>query len=227
MPAFEYFGAVCPIAQLVESPLRYLPPVLNILFSGLILAAGGALLAVDAGTAEPGAPFAAAPALITPTEIADPRIAPDTLLDDDGVTWSNNGKAERAKPAAPNLTALDPELECVAKVVHHEAGNQSRIGQLAVAQIMVNRARTGGHFPTTLCDVANQPGQFFNVTNYNPRRDTRQWRSAIDVASEALSGQAGDVTQGAYFYHSADQAPNRFFQSRKRVLTLGDHIFYR
>ena len=206
--------------------MRYLPPALNIVVSGLILAASGALLAVDAGTAEPGAPTAAAPALITPTIVGDPQIAPDTLLNDDSVTWSRDRKSERAKPAAPNLAERDPELECVAKVVHHEAANQSRIGQLAVAQIMINRVHSQ-RFPTTLCDVANQPGQFFNVSAYNPRRDTRQWRSAVEVAAEALIGQAEDVTNGAYFYHAAAQAPNRFFKSRKRVLTLGDHVFYR
>ena len=208
--------------------MRNLPPVLNAVLSGFILAAGGALLAVDAGTAETGAMANAAPLLeASPGAPSSARVASDALLSDDSVTWSTDRPAERAKPAAPSLTELDPELECVAKVVHHEAANQSRVGQLAVAQIIVNRARTGGRFPTTLCDVANQPGQFFNVTGYNPRRDTRQWRTAVEVADEAIKGSSDDVTNGAYYYHATGQAPNRFFQSRRRVLTLGDHIFYR
>lgn len=129
-------------------------------------------------------------------------------------------------PVVEGSINLDPELECVAKVVHHEAGNQSAVGQLAVAQIMVNRSRSG-RFPTNLCDVANQPGQFFDVAGYEPRRNTEQWREAVAAARQALAEGTEDVTRGSYFFHSAHFAPKSFHRSRQRVVQLGDHIFYR
>ncbi|AGH51273.1 MULTISPECIES: cell wall hydrolase [Sphingomonas] len=120
----------------------------------------------------------------------------------------------------------DPELECMAKVVHHEAANQSRAGQLAVAQLIMNRLESG-RFADTVCGVAHQPGQFFNTNTYNPRRTTAQWRTAVEVSREAMAGKAPDVMPGALFYHASYQAPPRFFRTRERAGVLGDHIFYR
>ena len=126
--------------------------------------------------------------------------------------------------AAPDIAASD--IECVAKVVHHEAGNQPHTGKLAVAQVVVNRAESG-RFPGKVCDVANQPGQFFRLATYNPARNTPMWRAAVDAARAALSGQGNDVTRGAMFFHSAASRPDRFFRSRQRVVQLHDQVFYR
>lgn len=123
-------------------------------------------------------------------------------------------------------TVSDAEIECVAKVVHHEAGNQSRDGQLAVAHVMINRSRSQ-LFPSDVCGVANQPRQFFNLASYNPRRDTAMWRSAMEVATAALNGESEDTSQGAMFFHAAYARPDGFFRTRKRVVQLEDHIFYR
>ena len=125
---------------------------------------------------------------------------------------------------APDIAASD--IECVAKVVHHEAGNQPHTGKLAVARVIVNRAESG-RFPSKVCDVANQPGQFFRLAAYNPARNTPMWRAAVDAARAALSGQGNDVTRGAMFFHSAASRPDRFFRSRQRVVQLHDQVFYR
>ncbi|HWW63251.1 MAG TPA: cell wall hydrolase [Sphingomonadaceae bacterium] len=122
--------------------------------------------------------------------------------------------------------ALDPQLECMAKVVHHEAANQSFEGQLAVAQLIMNRVESD-RFPDTPCDVANQPGQFFATASYHPNRHSETWASAVEAAHEALAGTASDVSEGTYFYHAAYQPATAFFRTRTRVMKIGDHIFYR
>jgi spore germination cell wall hydrolase CwlJ-like protein len=121
---------------------------------------------------------------------------------------------------------LDDQLVCMAKVVHHEAGNQPRTGQLAVAQLIMNRIGKD-RFAGTVCAVANQPGQFFHTASYNPRRDTDRWASAVEVSREAMAGGAEPVVPGAVYYHAAYQAPNAFFRTRQRLSTIGDHVFYR
>jgi len=171
--------------------------------------------------AEPGHPVQAAPALINGAWVADPVIAADPLLLlDDNVTYSEGQGPKAAAKIASS------ELDCMAKVVRHEAANQSRQGQRAVAEILVNRAKSG-RFPSTICGVANQPGQFFDTTSYNPSRDTAEWKTAMEISREVLSGQGQNVARGAYFYHAAYQAPTRFFRGRQQVLAMGDHIFYR
>jgi spore germination cell wall hydrolase CwlJ-like protein len=129
---------------------------------------------------------------------------------------------EEAPLPAPAVAEIDAdELECLAKVVLHEAGNQSRTGQLAVAQVVMNRVRSP-RFPDTVCDVVMQRGQFFNVHAYHPRRDSR-WATAVEVARDALSGESEPVIGNALFFHAASAASFR----RTRVGRIGDHVFYR
>jgi N-acetylmuramoyl-L-alanine amidase len=133
-------------------------------------------------------------------------------------TQSSNDDAEAA--------AADPELECMAKVVHHEAGNQTRQGQLAVAQTIMNRIESG-RFASTICGVANQPGQFFQTSAYNPDRSGEQWKSALSVSREARRGSTADVVPGALFFRASYASATRFFRGRQQVASLGGHIFYR
>ncbi|MFS0736434.1 cell wall hydrolase [Sphingomonas sp. 1P06PA] len=145
------------------------------------------------------------------------------LLADDGVTASDDA-APRPETAAAG--PLDAETTCMAKVVHHEAANQPRDGQLAVAQLIMHRKELG-RFASSVCGVVHQPGQFFNTNAYNPNRSDPRWATAVAVAREAMSGETAAVVPGAIFYHAAYQPAPRFFRSRQRVATLGDHIFYR
>jgi N-acetylmuramoyl-L-alanine amidase len=143
---------------------------------------------------------------------------------DDGVTFSADDVSDAE--AADESAAVDAELECMAKVVHHEAGNQSRRGQIAVAQTIMNRIESG-RFASTICGVANQPGQFFRTSSYNPDRSGAQWKSALSVAREVRSGDTADVAPGALFFRASYASATRFFRGRQQVATLGDHVFYR
>jgi len=70
--------------------------------------------------------------------------------------------------AGPQMAAASADaksVECMAKVVLHEAGNQPREGKVAVAQTLVNRLKAG-RFGDTICGVANQKGQFFHVASF-------------------------------------------------------------
>ena len=122
---------------------------------------------------------------------------------------------------SPAPAATDAELTCLAKIVLHEAGNQSRTGQLAVAQVVMNRVRSP-RFPDTVCDVVMQRGQFFNVNAYNPRRDAR-WRTAVAIARDALTGASAPVIADALFFNGATARP----VGHSRVGRIGDHAFYR
>ncbi|TVV73279.1 cell wall hydrolase [Sphingomonas solaris] len=160
---------------------------------------------------------------------SDDLIAIDVLTADDSLLSSENAALigdTRFADAADSDDAIDDQLECMAKVVLHEAGNQPRDGQLAVAQLIVNRVESG-RFADTVCGVVNQPGQFFRTASYNPRRDSAAWASAVSVSREATAGRSADVVEGAMFFRAAYSAPDSFFRTRTRVATLGDHVFYR
>lgn len=151
----------------------------------------------------------------SPAEIAEPVIE----LGDEAAP------APEAEEQAAIDDTIDEELICLAKTVRHEAGNQSRQGQLAVAQVVMNRVNSP-RFPNTICGVVLQRGQFFNVHAYNPSRDTPQWHSAMEVAIDARNGVSAPVVGDAVFFHARYVSP-AFFRSRPRVAQIEDHIFYR
>ena len=172
--------------------------------------------------------FAALPTSTSPTLAYQltPEIMADDSVANDGIDQIIYKEAAVADARLGAATKLDRETECMAKVVMHEAGNQPRSGQLAVAQLIKNRVGQD-RFGESVCAVVNQPGQFFRTASYNPRRDSQRWATAVEVARQAMEGDGEQVVQGALFYHAAYQSPNAFFRTRTRLSTVGDHIFYR
>ncbi|MDO6415509.1 cell wall hydrolase [Sphingomonas sp. BIUV-7] len=135
--------------------------------------------------------------------------------------------AETSTPVVQPVAQFDEaSVTCLAKVVHHEARNQPRSGQVAVAQTLVNRMKIGGRFGSTICEVANKPGQYFKIAAYRPREDDT-WEAALDVARDTLSGEESPVVPGATFFRAAYSPQTSFFRSRQRVAAVGDHVFYR
>jgi N-acetylmuramoyl-L-alanine amidase len=189
--------------------------------TGVLLAAGTVAIPGSMGFAAetPG------PAPLLPYDVPAPVIADDAV--DAQIQESQDESSSDSASLASAEPAYDAaELDCLAKAVHREAGNQSREGKLAVAQLVINRVKSG-RFANSICGVINQRGQFFQTSAYSPRRDTAQWASAEAVAREALDGSAPEVVPGAVFFHATYIAPNSWFRTRERVTTLGDHVFYR
>jgi N-acetylmuramoyl-L-alanine amidase len=152
-------------------------------------------------SAQPAAPAAVAPA--TPVPAPGPA-APAPEAEDDGSQVSES------------------ELACLTRVILYEAGAESRSGQLAVAQVVLNRARSG-RFPRTICGVINQRGQFASIRSFNAPRGAR-WERAEDIAEAALEGERAPGIGNALFFHAAHVRP---FSGRTRVARLGNHVFYR
>ncbi len=128
--------------------------------------------------------------------------------------------------AAPRGGRLsETEATCLAKVVMHEAGNQPRIGQIAVARVVMNRIASG-RFPGTVCAVVNQPGQFFRTAAYLPSTRSLQWKVARAVADEAQEIGNAKVVQGA-LYFAAKWAAGDWNGRRVKLAQIGGHVFYR
>jgi N-acetylmuramoyl-L-alanine amidase len=134
--------------------------------------------------------------------------------------------AEASAPIQPVAQIDEASVTCLAKVVHHEASNQPRSGQVAVAQTLVNRMKAGGRFGSTICEVANQRGQYFKTASYRPHQD-ETWDAALDVARDTLSGDEDQVVPGAIFFRAAYVPATTFFRTRQRIAAVGDHVFYR
>jgi spore germination cell wall hydrolase CwlJ-like protein len=123
---------------------------------------------------------------------------------------------------APDVSPDVRQVECMAKVIVHEAGNQVRRGQVAVAQVIRTRMKKYGA-GDNVCQIVRQPGQFFNVDLYTPSRETATWTNAVAIATETLRGEGEDIVPGALFFRAAGHP----MKGRARVAQIDNHVFYR
>lgn len=123
---------------------------------------------------------------------------------------------------------LDEEQSCVATAVYFESQGESLEGQLAVAQVVLNRAASG-QYPTSLCAVVKQKAQFsFVRAGRFPRIDQNceSWRKAQAITRIATRKLASTVPTSVLWYHANYVAPS-WGRRLTRVHQIGAHIFYR
>jgi spore germination cell wall hydrolase CwlJ-like protein len=124
--------------------------------------------------------------------------------------------------------ALDAEATCLATAVYFESMGESLEGQLAVAQVVINRAKSG-QYPTSLCGVVKQKAQFsFVRAGQFPRVDAggEAWRKAQAIARIATAKMAEVIPGDVLWYHADYVAPS-WGRRLARVDKIGAHIFYR
>ncbi len=139
------------------------------------------------------------------------------------LTASSLAELVRAYGAPGSLTA---EEQCLASAVYFESKGESLDGQLAVARVVMARARSG-RFPSTLCGVVYQPSQFSFVRGGKmPRIDTgsRHWHNAVAISRIALDNSWKSPVEGALFFHARYVSPG---WRLKRMGSIDNHIFYR
>ncbi|MCZ0962153.1 cell wall hydrolase [Paracoccus benzoatiresistens] len=132
--------------------------------------------------------------------------------------------ASSAKTARGRFDERD--LNCLAEAIYHEARGESRQGQAAVAEVILNRVDSR-KFPSSVCGVVNQPSQFsYTIGGRKAIGNKAAYLRARDIARRALSGAPRVLTGGATYFHTPAVSPSwsRRFQ---RTVQIGRHIFYR
>ncbi len=122
--------------------------------------------------------------------------------------------------------AADRQEECLAGAVYFEAKGEPLDGQLAVAKVIMNRARSG-RFPASVCGVVFQPSQFSFVrgNGFPPiARESRNWRQAVAIAKIAGNDMWDSSVDNALYFHARRVSPG---WRLNRIATIGNHIFYR
>jgi N-acetylmuramoyl-L-alanine amidase len=118
------------------------------------------------------------------------------------------------------------EAECLAVAVYYESKGEPLAGQLAVAETILNRTRSG-RFPTTICGVVLQKSQFSFVRGGvlpGVARGSQMWKTAVAVAHIAQNNLAESSVGSALFFHARYVSPG---WKLRRLGSVGNHIFYR
>lgn len=117
---------------------------------------------------------------------------------------------------------------CLAVAIYFEARNQPTQGQIAVAQVVMNRARDEKRrWPKDACAVIAQPKQFSFYTegfDTTPADKVLFWKIHDEVALPVARGQMPNIVGAAKWY--ARHEVQRPWMEGKRQQRIGDHIFY-
>ena len=117
--------------------------------------------------------------------------------------------------------ALDSTVDILSRVVSAEARGESFRGQVAVANVVLNRVASP-LFPNTVREVVYQPGQFCPVrmgSIYDPPTE-----SAIKAAETALAG-VRVVGEDVLFFFNPKTAGCQWIRTREVATTIGRHRF--
>ncbi len=123
--------------------------------------------------------------------------------------------------------APDREQDCLANAVYFEARGEPVEGQLAVAQVVLNRA-SSGRYPADLCAVITQKAQFSFIENGRfpvPDKASAAWRRAVAVSKIATGKLAKSVPNDVLWYHATYVAPS-WGKRLDKTAQIGLHIFY-
>ena len=133
-----------------------------------------------------------------------------------------------------SLLVPEKERRCLATGIYFEARGETIDGQVAVAQVILNRVRNK-YYPNTICGVVYQNRSWRNRCQFSFAcdgrrdriRDMTAWKRARKIADDVITGARYVAGVGtATHYHAAYVNPrwSRFLLRMKKV---GRHIFYR
>ena len=167
------------------------------------------------------------PAIVA-ADLAAPVAVEPTLSTNDAVT-AQADPADSLSELVERLDvaqATDEDIHCLATTVYYEARSESLAGQLAVANVVLERSKSG-RFPKDLCGVVKQAGQFSFVKGGRlptAPNNAGQWNTAKAIAHIAMEGSWANPVQGALFFHSSRVSPG---WRHERLTRIGGHVFYR
>jgi spore germination cell wall hydrolase CwlJ-like protein len=150
-----------------------------------------------------------------------------------------NSDNQRAKTPAERLGLFDEKArgkseKCLAEAVYFEARGEAVRGQIAVAQVVMNRTFSG-FYPNTVCGVVYQNKHRHYACQFTFAcdnvadivREPDMWDRARKIAKAMLDGQLWlpEVAKSTH-YHAYWVHPSWVSEMRK-TYKFGVHTFYR
>jgi hypothetical protein len=128
----------------------------------------------------------------------------------------------------PLQADMTDDLKCLAQAVYFESRGEPIEGQLAVAEVVINRAKSG-IYPGDYCDVVTQPAQFSFVHHgVIPTADesSAAWQRAKAIAEIAQQNLWQSKAADALYFHATYVNPSWAHQ-KTEIAQIQTHIFYR
>jgi spore germination cell wall hydrolase CwlJ-like protein len=170
----------------------------------------------------------------------DPIADPETEKGGETIAPKGEVTGEGKRPRTPaerlNLVGASrvKHARCLANAIYFEARGEVERGQMAVAQVVLNRVFTG-YYPGSVCDVVYQNAhrklacQFtFACDNHKDVvRDQKAWEIATRISDDALDGKFWLPEVGKATHYHATYVNPWWVRTMTKHTKLGIHIFYR
>jgi spore germination cell wall hydrolase CwlJ-like protein len=164
----------------------------------------------------------------------DPELSGETIAGKGEVT----GDGQRPKSPAERLglvgKAREKAEKCLANAVYFESRGEAVRGQIAVAQVVLNRAFSG-YYPDDVCGVVYQNAhrhlacQFTFACDGIPDviTEAEAWERAQRVARASLDGRVWLPEIGKATHYHAYWVHPWWVRTMRKLSRLGVHTFYR
>ncbi|MFN3889095.1 MAG: cell wall hydrolase [Beijerinckiaceae bacterium] len=204
------------------------------------LRAGGTRRSLDGSTPQVTRAFAMASTTPAPFDeqlqvIYAPAIVEALEKGRDSRSIARQGEGERPDYASLiNQSNAEREERCLAEAIYFEARSEPETGQAAVAQVVLNRVKSG-LYPASICGVVYQnrhrymgcqfsfacEGKSLRITEPEP------WKTAVRIAREVLDGRTFLAEVGGSTHYHATYVRPRWAKRLKKMDKIGTHIFYK
>ena len=128
----------------------------------------------------------------------------------------------------PGDIEQDEQMKCLAGAIFFEARGEPLTGQLAVAEVIINRAASS-RFPASYCGVVLQRAQFSFVKHgHMPSIPARAatWQRAKAIAQIAHRGLWDSKAEGSLYFHARSVAP-AWSGRHQAMARISNHVFYK
>ena len=148
------------------------------------------------------------------------------------------GENQRPRTPAERL-ALDEKSrakaeKCLTEAIYFEARGEAVRGQIAVAQVVVNRAFSG-YYPNTVCGVVYQNSHRHMACQFSFAcdgirdvvKEPEMWERAKKIAQATLDGRLWLPEVGKSTHYHAYWVRPSWVNEMKKMYKFGVHTFYR
>ena len=215
--------ALAAMATTSVAPARDLPSIASLPMAGSVFFPAGAMPQVSMPATES---LLEQDDLLTGDEEVLEALAPTVEVEvvEAAVPTLPDSLPEMVEHFAAN-DPRDEQIDCLARAIYFETRGEPLQGQLAVAEVIINRAEHR-RFPSSYCAVIKQHRQFSFVKGGRipqPNRSSRAWQKAVAVARIADAGHHETDMSDALFFHANYVSPR---WRLKRMGSIGNHVFY-
>lgn len=123
-----------------------------------------------------------------------------------------------------NYTKQD--VECLTRNIYYEAGVEDHRGKFAIAQVTINRLKTG-YWGNTICKVVYAKKQFsWTLAKKLPKPNSQLWAESEAIARSVLAGHRVRGLTRSLYYHAIYIRDPKWADPDHEVGQIGNHVFY-